>query len=42
MRCEGWRRAAVNRVSLGVQSFVASELRQTGTAAYGGNGEAEM
>lgn len=27
---EAWRRSGVNRVSLGVQSFVARELRQTG------------
>lgn len=27
---EGWRQAGVNRVSLGVQSFVTKELRQTG------------
>lgn len=27
---EAWLRAGVNRVSLGVQSFVAAELRQTG------------
>lgn len=27
---EGWRRCGINRVSLGVQSFVEVELRQTG------------
>ena len=26
----GWKRAGINRVSLGVQSFIAAELRQTG------------
>lgn len=27
---DAWRRSGVNRISLGVQSFVAAELRQTG------------
>ncbi|MGH9696767.1 MAG: radical SAM protein, partial [Bryobacteraceae bacterium] len=29
-RAAAWRAAGINRVSLGVQSFVAAELRQTG------------
>ena len=29
-RCEGWARAGVNRVSLGVQSFVPREIARTG------------
>ena len=29
-KIEGWRSAGINRVSLGVQSFVDSELRRTG------------
>lgn len=29
-KVEAWRRAGINRVSLGVQSFITRELRQTG------------
>ncbi len=29
-RARGWREAGINRVSLGVQSFIAEELRRTG------------
>ncbi len=35
-----WRNAGVNRVSLGVQSFVLAELRKTGTPAQRRNSSA--
>jgi oxygen-independent coproporphyrinogen-3 oxidase len=31
-RAEAWRAGGINRISLGVQSFIAAELRQTGRA----------
>ena len=41
-RAEAWRAGGINRISLGVQSFVAAELRQTGRAHSAEIVESEM